>query len=202
MKIFFFFIVLIVSMTMIQAQRPYYRPNIHEFGIQPLGLNYTSASDVGNGRIRLFPEGVRYKYHKTPVAAIRGGLFFRNVNSHDLLGAIENRKYFEARAGYERAYNLKKYQLFAGADLIGGMRNIQGATTSPYYGFSGFVGLKRYFKENFSVTVESNFYALLHNNQGQEKSTISEVGTDFFQIYLSFHSKRQFKSCSCGKPGS
>ncbi len=211
MKITHFCLFLLLGLLQLQAQRPYYRPNIHEIALQPIGLNYVNSQDFTFPSIHPLPIGVRYKYHFNPKAAARGGIFYRHYNDTDPQNPMTtlNMNYIEAKVGYERALNLKKYQIFGGADAIGGLRSIHSMGINQginsYYGISGFFGVKRYFKENISLTIENDVYAVFHPKKGKEgetQGTYSETGSNFLQVYLSIHFKRQFKTCSCGKPGS
>lgn len=210
MKIFHFCIFMI-SFCLLFAQRPYYRPNTHEISVQPLGFNLSDLPDYSKANVRLLPIGVRYKYHFNATAAARGGIFYKHYNGTDPQMPLTTLRmnYIEAKGGYERAFNMRKYQFFGGADAIGGFRSVNNTSvpdaTNVYYGLGGFVGIKRYFKENISLTVENDFYYIVHpkkTKEGTTQGTYSEVGTNFLQVYLSIHFKRQFKTCACGKPGS
>lgn len=205
------FSILIMILLQASAQRPYYRPNVHEISLQPLGFNYANSQDFISPSVYIFPVGVRYKYHFNQTASARGGIFYRHYNSSDpqFPATTRNMNYIEAKGGYEKAFNMRKYQIFGGADAIGGLRSVKGigATegTNAYYGGGAFFGVKRYFKENISLTIENDFYYIFHpkfGKEGEKEGVYGEVGTNFLQVYLSIHFKRQFKTCACGKPGS
>jgi hypothetical protein len=117
----------------LQAQRPFYRPQVHEFGIQLFSSHYF-LQELSDAAIRDDPafqsyslnpvNGLRYKFGFNPSDAVRAGLFYRTA-TYNLENGIREFSAYEAKRtdidikiGYERRFHLRKFQLFAGADAI------------------------------------------------------------------------------------
>lgn len=208
----------LISFFCVCAQRPYYRPNIHEVSIQ-LGAGHYLPGDgevINQKPLAVSPlNGFRYRYHLDRKSALRFGAFYRRqlLSYHGLMGDLTptvNWRFFtmEAKVGYERKFDLKKYQIYGGVDAIGTYRNavvtnpnIDGAFASPQYGGGLFLGFRRYFKEYVSISVENELLFLV-NPDKDNRLTPQEIGVNFLQFSFNYHFKRMHKSCACGKPGS
>ncbi len=204
----------LISFGSLYAQRPYYRPQVHQFDIQ-LGAGHYLPGEGDMRNLRPWGgsplNGIRYHYHTDHKNAIRAGFFYRK--QHFLYkepGDVStphawNLLTLEAKAGYERKLNLRKYQIYGGADLIGSMRTYKADTdeimNSFQYGGGVFFGVRRYFNENFSLAVENELHFLI-NPDSKNRLSPQEIGVNFLQITMSYHVKRMRKSCACGRPGS
>lgn len=205
------FILLPISLL---AQRPYYRPNVHEVDLQ-LAAGHWLPGDAtlkNHKSLGISPlNGLRYRYHFNKNSALRVGVFYRAQSflltdkSETGGSTLYNLRSLEGKIGYERKIDFRKYQLYGGIDAIIGQRNFIQKTqnteiSTPQFGAGGFVGIRRYMSENWSFAIENEFHFLQNSN---EKSLISaETGANFLQIMVSYHFKRMHKSCACGKPGS
>lgn len=213
--IFLFFIW--ASVHTLIAQRPYYRPNVHEIGLQVGAASYIPSLQSTTNPSPLYvnpANGLRYKHHLNPKTAIRGGMFYRQANSTFNQGDGRSEiaaqfLFLEGKVGIEKIRPMRKWALFGGIDLIGGLMrsdihqlpDTPNPTQTPAYGAGAFVGVRRFLNENLSVSFESEGYYLLHGKKGEDLFA-QEGGTNYIQIYLSYHFKRAHKSCTCGKPGS
>ncbi len=218
MKYLSFLFLLVIPVFHSFAQMPYYRPNVHEVDIQ-LGAGHYLPGDgeVRNEKpLSVSPlNGFRYRYHLDRKSALRFGAFYRrqSLAYHGLRGDLTppaDWRLFsiEAKVGYERKFDLKKYQIYGGIDAIGTFRNgiirnpnIDGAFQSPQYGGGVFLGFRRYFKEYVSISVENELHFLV-NPDKDNRLTPQEIGVNFLQFSFNYHFKRMHKSCACGKPGS
>ena len=216
--------------ALVSAQKPYYRPQVHEFGLQLASANLVPsllAEETSTFPLSINPvNGLRYKYHLTPLSGIRAGVFYRTADYafDNSLGPFENysanKRDIDVKIGYERKYNLGKAQVFVGVDGIVSQGWISEVGTSfgaidpndysadiSYlnYGASVFFGMRYYLHENLSFTIENEFYytKTTHNISGEfEKFYLfpdNESGFNALSIYLSLHLKKMTKSCTCGK---
>lgn len=219
MKFSSFLFFLIVA-TIAFAQRPYYRPNVHELDIQ-IGAGHWLPGDAllkNETPISISPvNGLRYRYHLGKNNTLRLGGFYRRQNFSFLTKGNEGNftadyrlLSIEGKIGYERKIDLRKYEIYGGVDAIFGQRSytpksstnldLLSTIETQQVGGGVFIGFRRFFGENFSIALENEFHIV--QNLNEKSLTSSETGINFMQVMLSYHFKRMRKSCACGRPGS
>lgn len=214
-------------LNMLQAQRPRFRPQVHEFAIQLGSMQYIPETGTSN----FTPlNGLRYAYHIDQKQALRIGAFFRNsdfVNPPNISERyqpfIANQKSAEMRLGYMLKHHIYRLQLYAGFEAILRYAWIdeqfnQDVTGAPNktnmlgYGASAFVGARMFANKHLSLGVEADIYAAFQERRENDPSIAilpheglfmkREIGANIVSVYLAYHFKRMRKSCTCGKPGT
>jgi hypothetical protein len=219
-----FFLLLI---TESQAQRPRYRPQVHELGVQLYTANLPQDDRAFYDESPLLNHnplnGFRYKYHINLRNAFRLGASYRaNRYASSPLG---NLPAYEARwrageisLGVERKLHLRKVQLFAALDGLlsyGGIRQSQADSTLSSsrlttYGARISAGFRYFFSPYASLTVENGFYLMQSSLPDPAPNadlapppvmTGQESGFNLLSVSFSVHFKRMPKNCTCGRPG-
>lgn len=206
--------------SVVYAQRPYYRPNVHEFDIQLVAGHWLPGDAVLKNEkpISISPvNALRYRYHFGKNNTLRVGGFYRRQNFSFLTRgnegsiAADYRLFsIEGKIGYERKIAIRKYEIYGGVDAIFAQRSYTPKSTTnldllstietQQVGGGVFIGFRRFLGENFSIAVENEFHIV--QNLNEKSLTSSETGLNFMQVMLSYHFKRMRKSCACGRPGS
>lgn len=214
MKKFLLFLICGLALSSLQAQRPYYRPNVHQFDLQLGAATLIKADYYKLGVSPL--NGLRYRYHFNKSSDLRVGAFYRTqyfkqtdcgecVNQ---ASAPVRHTYADLKLGYERKFALRKSQLYGGADVI--LSEFfqtefldQGKTknTYPQMGIGVFLGYRYFTSENWSFAVENEIH-IVNTFKGSNVTQVQDLGGNFLQASLSYHFKQMHKSCACGKPGS
>ena len=214
-------------MLSIQAQRPRFRPQVHEIGIQAGGVQTVFETTSNH---TTWANGLRYSYHIDKSKALRFGAFFRNSQFNHTPSISERyqpfsakQQSFELRAGYMLKYHIYRLQLYAAVDAIARYNMIdesfdQDLTGAPnkenFWGAGGALvfGAQMFANKHVSLGVETDLYGIFQNRR-QNDPTIAilpheglfidgESGWNMMSVYIAFHFKRMRKSCTCGKPGS
>lgn len=220
-------ILVIAAVFTTQAQRPRFRPQVHELGLQ---IGSMHAAFEVEGLQTTWANGLRYSYHIDKSKALRAGLFYRrgvfsnpNSISSDLYPFTAEQNAFELRLGYMVKYHIYRLQLYAGIDAIGRYTRmdesfVRGLGFAPnkqnFFGLgaSALVGAQMFANKHVSLGVEADVYAIIQNRRESDPSNPNpplpglfidrEMGSNMVSVYLAFHFKRLKKSCTCGKPGS
>lgn len=193
----------------VQAQKPRYAPQVHEVSVSLFSLNKIIDAEntqlYSNKTLFINPlNGIRYRYSFDKSTALRLGAFYRKSNYAGAFGKV-NVISPEVRLGLQTMYNIRKVQLYAGADglLSGRLSRIPNEKAQNSFGFggSGILGIRYFLHTNLSITVENDVYFLNFGKQKSESGIISnEMGFNFASIALSYHFKPMKKACTCGKP--
>ena len=209
------------------AQRPRFRPQVHEFGLQVGSMQFLEEPGI----TQFTPvNGLRYAYHFNQKHALRAGVFYRAANIENP-ASISDRyqpytadpKSVELRAGYMVKHHIYRLQLYAGADAIVRQSwlnesfntDVTGAPNKSKmfgYGTSVFVGARMYANKHVSLGVEADAYAIFQDRRISDPTIAiapheglfmrREMGSNMISVFLAYHFKRMHKSCTCGKPGS
>ena len=210
----------------LQAQRPYYQPQVHEIGVNLLTGHQVPdlSSYYENMPLSLnYANGIRYKYHLTYADALRAQVDYA-TSSFDIPEGIERFESYAAdqsewllKLGYERKHHVGSLQLYAGIDARLGMGNfqsvgkLQGTAMNEVendlnytsYGGSATAGVRVFMSPYLSAGIEASaYYAWLNYTEANESVFYLQPDTQWgwnSQVYVSFHFKKMKKRCSCPK---
>lgn len=207
--LFFFIIGLFILPHKIYAQKPRYAPQVHEVSVSLFSLNKIADAEnlqyYKDKSLFMNPlNGIRYRYSFDKSTALRVGAFYRKSGYTGTFGKT-NVYSPEFRLGLQTMYNLKKIQLYAGADgvLSGRISQKTGAKSQNSFGMggSGILGVRYFFHTNLSMTFENDVYFLNFGKQESESGIVpKEMGFNFTSVAISYHFKPMKKACTCGKP--
>ncbi len=207
------------------AQKPLYRPQVHEIDFQLGELHQlpqlNTVENMATPVMATPLNGIWYKYHFTVNHAVRAGINYRNTN-FSLPNGIDNfesydvkRRDYEAMLGYQYSAPLGRATFYTGVDALltrshsqenGVQSDLPGTLYAADYtqmrlGGKGFVGLKLYLSPHVSLGLEAGpyFQRALSAPNGDASYTI--FNTDEFgfrsSALLSFHFKQMKKRCTC-----
>lgn len=210
-----------------QAQRPRFRPQVHELGLQVGSLQRVLETE---GTQTTWANGLRYSYHIDKSKALRAGIFYRRgeFNNRPSISEIYQSFFgkqdaFELRMGYMFKYHIYRLQLYAAFEAIGRYTSLDetfnqdlngAANKNTFWSMGGSLvaGAQMFANKHVSLGVETDFYALFHNRRQSSPGIAvlpheglfidNESGLNMVSVYITFHFKRLKKSCTCGKPGS
>ncbi|MFN0204596.1 MAG: hypothetical protein ACKVTZ_23980 [Bacteroidia bacterium] len=193
-----------------------FRPQVHEIDFQVFSINkipnvtYATKQALDFN----FANGLRYRYHLNKSTAFRFGVFYRNAQCEFTPNAPTAVAHTEFKLGFEKELNLKRLQLYAGGDLMGGARNLRNGEyrlNTNQYGGSAFVGARYFISPNFSIALENDVYYLKQadgnklNINPPETGLVnfldSESGFNFVSVSACLHFKQQKKACNCPRHG-
>lgn len=218
---------LLICSTTAWAQRPRFRPQVHEISLQLGSLTLIPETATQH----LSPvNGLRYAYNFNQKSAFRAGIFYRNSSFDQPINIPTEYENFTAekldlefRAGMMWKYHIYRLQLYAGLEGVLRYTDLQsnfntdspGMTNAPTYlsyGISGLVGARMFANTHVSMGIEADVYALWHDRRDLSRIPEiephaglflqREIGFQAVSVYLSYHFKRIRKSCTCGKPGT
>jgi hypothetical protein len=211
-NILFFFVIIVVFSILPHnsyGQKPRYAPQVHEVSLSFFSVNKIVNAEntqlYNNKTLFINPlNGIRYRYSFDKSTALRVGAFYRKSNYAGAFGKV-NVLSPELRVGLQTMYNIRKVQLYAGADglLSGRLSKTAGIKAQNSFGIggSGILGIRYFFHTNLSITMENDVYFLNFGKQKSESGIIAnEMGFNFTSIALSYHFKPMKKACTCGKP--
>ena len=219
----------LMHLSPLLAQRPWFRPQVHEVSISPISANHIMdwvqpAADVPYTLKKDHVYTLRYRYHFDKSSDLRVGIARRTLAylhqptaTAPLLEATAG--IWEIRPGYELKYNKGKWQLYGALDGIfqlAAVEEIQTATDPAIVqknalsftgmGGAGIVGLRFYVSEYLSVALENEYRYVSTTPKNQPLITEAdyfipaEKGFNLASLYLNLHFKRMKKPCACGKP--
>ncbi|MEM6263562.1 MAG: outer membrane beta-barrel protein [Bacteroidota bacterium] len=216
-----FLLVLIASFSINEAyaQRPRYRPQVHELNLQLGSLHLSEDLNENEGGNSLLGtnifNGLRYRYHIDIRQALRIGAFSRTQQFESAQGSTPyeaNDRAYEVRIGYERKHHMRKWQVYGGIDLLLQQNQREETFSSdPNRDFSllrgggaFFLGARYFTSTNWSFVLESDLQVLGGLGEVPQNFSLNTpaLATHLLTFSVAYHFKRMKKNCTCGKPGS
>ena len=208
------------------AQRPAFHPQTHEIGLRAANFHSTPAlSDFypdGPGTLQ-FANGLQYKFHWDLYNVFRFTAGKRDSKFETLLEGTDanilmaDKQDLDFRLGYEGNMPLGMITLLGGIEGVYNSQSIDFQTLSPIlanevidqsnlsyaaWGANAFGGIRLFFSENVSTTLEGNVTFLDSDYESAFANFRPDMAPSEWNLeanlYVTIHFVKLKKRCACG----